>query len=1815
MTSLHHSIRRWVAIPLVLWVGGAFLVSPMVSGQEFRLTDVSAEEALLDTSAGTPVLKGSLFQFNQQSWNEARESLERENLPLPELSTPTVPGTTPPPETPGINVNLPYDSGLSISGRKLIALRLSQTRRKSAKRSDDLGVAQNTNDMEMRQELQVRIKGKVGRKITVNVDFDDTKEDKRDISVMYQGDPGEFVQEAAFGDITLSLPSTEFVSFSKQLFGVRTKLQYKNATLLAIGSRAKGTTETKRFNGATKFERRVIPGHNYVKKQYYSVAFTTRPIVAGSAIVWRDDGISTNDNIVTVDKTGEDFDVPAAQFSGKFDLLKPGDDYTFDAGRGILILKNQAAGNDVFIIDYQFADGANLWLRDHNGSGLPKIVKTISDNPLSVDPLETAYRREIKTFYRFGNIRLIPDNGAENFILRTVDGNQNEKLVPLTSGEDLIYKSSDVVQGASTLEVDFDIGAFNIKYSTGTFDPETYLRVADEALYAPTPTSEFSFLTEYSYRLRDFQLRPNVVFGSERVTVNGRLMKSEIDYFLDPGSGLIQFFNEYNLDENSQIEVTYDYAPFGGQLGQTLVGTRAELAVIPGKFELGSTFLYTFAPKPTVVPDVRSTPSSLMVLEVDGRFSDVEIPFSDLKMSFSGEAAQSRENPNLYGKALVDSMEGVAQEDTVILDPDFWPLGSNSDSYGVPTRPDSLVLNEVTLNLRDVVSAQANVNNNEQLRVLEVEVKDLYKKPGDPLEGEESSLLQSLPKGGGHDYSKKIYLELWLEGFGTAGQGVDLWVNAGRFNEDADQDHVEDTEDISIDGTLNEKEDVGYEFRSWGADGIPNNSDDVLTRIGADNGRIDTENSNGGGFKTSDDRGFGTPLMKLSRLVSDGATVTDRDGNPDTISDLGFSGWRFIRVPLAGITANPDLFNSVEHVRLTFYSDSVGSPTTTKVRIGKLAFVGNTWEKPIASFGASMTVGAVNNLGNPEYQSLIGNSAYNDLYGDQAENRSREQALELKFELEPGSTATTRSLYSTPRDFSHHKSLNFFFQRPVGAPSGATLFVQFGSESEYFEYSRPVENSAVGWVLESLRLVDQNNDGSPDTVQSDTPGGTVKVVGSPNLSRVGQFKIGVRNETATKIESTLWVNEIHVSGARTRIGNARRFTADGRWGRWGSFGGGFRNVDRNFQTLTSPVVNQDREEITGYANFNRFRFMPLSGSYSHSETLTPAALETGQSQLVSVLSEGREENTHVRGDGQFLLTNFPAFSYSAERTLTESTTNKDIRDRNIYSGSLDYAVPGRWDLLPGKFVFRPLPDSVFLKYTRSNFFHTFFSERLEDQLAVSTDPVTQSNAIFSNARVSEYSDDWVGRMSFSPWNGLVLTPNYSQRRVTEQRDFTPEELANNPQFLSAQSYEKVFSQTRGLAGSWRIFSWLEPRMTFSQTGTETNGLPTASSPTASNVKNLERTAAGDLFLSLAPRDLFPKLIVFKSLNMDASFRVDSSDSYGAVPKEFSEWQNITVFRVEKIKRRDGSQMFGLLSPLEFEDSSVERRNVTARNTLRYTLNWSPLDWIKAPYRLEPFKTTSLNNTLTITNEHTENTLTTRDVTSRTSPDLILTIRDTEKLFFIERWVGGSQANVRYTQRTAKTFQEDTSDNITQGLDYRFTFFKRYDIFMSLSKTKGNTEDIRTGLLKSTLEGFNHTLQVGTKMGNWRLTPSGGVRSDVSKDGTGRMLQDLQVQSATLLGRFDKSYPGGFRIPFTQKIFSNVNRLTLDAKLGFDRRISSLNYERDNTDTYTGDATGEWEISKNFRLSFGGKLGLINNRARKEDGYMTVEVNSQLVIQF
>jgi hypothetical protein len=289
--------------------------------------------------------------------------------------------------------------------------------------------------------------------------------------------------------------------------------------------------------------------------------------------------------------------------------------------------------------------------------------------------------------------------------------------------------------------------------------------------------------------------------------------------------------------------------------------------------------------------------------------------------------------------------------------------------------------------------------------------------------------------------------------------------------------------------------------------------------------------------------------------------------------------------------------------------------------------------------------------------------------------------------------------------------------------------------------------------------------------------------------------------------------------------------------------------------------------------------------------------------------------------------------------------------------------------------------------------------------------------------------------------------------------------------------------------------------------------------------------------------------------------------------------------------------------------------MTARNSLRTSLDWTPFDWLNLRGPAEPLRTFRATVTMTQTDEHTETGEAIRDVSTVVWPDVLFSIRDTERFFRAERWMANSQLNLRGNKKVTQTFGESFRQDDTLGSDYHFLLRERYDVFASYGVTEGFTRDIRTGTLTSISEGYNHFLQVGTRIFSWQVTPRADFRSDKSKDSLGRATQDVQIQSYSVLLRLDKAYPRGFRIPFTRKIYENVNRLIVDARLGLEKKASSVDVERNNTDTYTVAVTGEWEISRNFRLSFGGGGSMIENRVRREDGVMTYNLTSQLVINF
>ncbi|HOW27888.1 MAG TPA: hypothetical protein PK876_05255 [Elusimicrobiota bacterium] len=1718
----------------------------------------------------------NLFHFDQSRWNAARDAIEKglkpgeEEAPSVFVSTEAIP---PPEEEAGFEVELPYESGLVISGRKLIALKLKETRYLSAKKPKELGVKRVQRDLEMQQELQVRIKGKVGRKITVNVDFDDTKEDKRDISVSYQGDPDEIVQEAAFGDITLSLPSTEFVSYNKQLFGIRTKLKYKRAQFMAIGSRTKGVTETKRFAGTVQFEKKEIADTSYIRRRYYQLAFNTAhlPLVTGSEEIWMDDRVGTNNTANTSTMTAVDYALNTTQYTGPFDKLVPGQDYTIDYARGLLTFRSERAVNAVIAVNYTAADGTSLASLG-SGSGY-KILKTENDLPI-IGTGEAGYDRELKTYYSIGRIKIVRDNGRGNFIFATQDLNRNALDVPTTDGKILGYPTN--------IDVDFETGIFNIA---------SPVKVADATLYSPTPTHKFSYYLEYLYRVKTYLIKPNIVLGSEKVLIDGRLLTRDLDYFIDYDSGYLTFFQEDLITEYSNIEVIYEVAPFGGQLGQTLVGSRTELALVPDRFNVGSTVLYSFSPKPTTLPDIRSTPNSLLLVEADSQIKDMKIPLIPWTMSISGEVAQSRENPNLFGKALVDSMEGIKQEDMTVMDIDFWQYASNPTGGGT-THPSAMALSDEDVKV-NTINPFSNTKDSETQRVMNVDFS--------MAASEQDSLVQGISNAG-RDFSKKLYLELLVEGAGTNGSGMDLIVDAGQFNEDADGDGSLDTEDKNQDGTLNQGEDDGWNYDDPGPDNLHNGVDDKSVKIGPNNGRIDAEDLDSDGTKDFIDvTPRAAPLFKLSN----GATAANgiKIINPQTRAeenqtDLGFTGWRFIQIPLKIASTEESAFQAIKQVRLTLRAPTANS-SAGRVRIGKISFTGNRWESPVTVGGSTMTISAVNNFDNPNYVSLIANPVYDGLYEQDSSQRSREQALALDFQLPAGGMATTRSVYPTPRDFSKHRAFHFMVSPSEKGPPGATLVVQLGSETDYFEYTIPLTFS--NWQLLGANLVDVNDDDVPDTWVPLEANASVRVQGSPSFSSIGQIKVGVRNDSGAPINGGVWINELHVTGARKKVGQAERLSADISWPGWATFGGKYRKVDRRFQTITSLVTNQDKIDQSGYLNFNRISFMPMSFTASQSETITPAAIQTGPSGLISVLEEGKVTNTSGSGKADLIIPYLPKLGMGYDRSLSKSNILQRTDDKESYTGSTDYTLPFKLDILPTRFLtFRPLPEYFSGTYRRTNYFLIYDADKKLTELAVSTNTANQNKSIiFNNARTIEITDDWSGRMGFTPWNGLSMTPSYSIKKVREERRFTEDDLESFPELRPSKKYPKSMSQTMGLSASWRILRWLEPRGSYSMTGTETNGLPTISTPTAYDIKTLDRSGTAEGAWTFNVRELLTRFRPTRSLSIYTSYNIQTGDAYENLERNFKWRKNYWINK----------------KPLEPENEAARRKQFTQRQTRSLSGNWNPLDWIPFPFRLSPLRTFSTTAKYSNTDEHKETTETPTDSKSVTWPDLTLSLRDTEKFFWLERWMGNSQANVRTSRRFSETVKVNYTENRDFSSDYRFTLWKRFDLFFTYTRNSSLDLNTQTMILNSIGRDLSYSSQIGMAFGSWRFTPRYDYVNGLTRDGSEKTTRDLTTKNYSLQIYLDKAYPSGFRLPFTRIKFEKVSRFILNTTLRFEKKRSTLNVERDNTNTYAVDIRSEYEIAKNFRLTIGAGGSRIKNKIKKDESIQTYELNSSLVIQF
>ena len=130
---------------------------------------------------------------------------------------------------------------------------------------------QNTH-LEFDQKQAVNIEGKIGDRITVKMDRDSERDFdwENNIRISYEGEEDDIVQKVEAGNISLSLPATQFVTFSGQnsgLFGLKAISKIGPVDVTTIASIEKTKKEQLKYKGSNESAVVKIKDSNYIKNQ------------------------------------------------------------------------------------------------------------------------------------------------------------------------------------------------------------------------------------------------------------------------------------------------------------------------------------------------------------------------------------------------------------------------------------------------------------------------------------------------------------------------------------------------------------------------------------------------------------------------------------------------------------------------------------------------------------------------------------------------------------------------------------------------------------------------------------------------------------------------------------------------------------------------------------------------------------------------------------------------------------------------------------------------------------------------------------------------------------------------------------------------------------------------------------------------------------------------------------------------------------------------------------------------------------------------------------------------------------------------------------------------------------------------------------------------------------------------------------------------------------------------------------------------------------------------------------------------------------
>lgn len=843
--------------------------------------------------------------------------------------------------------------------------------------------------IELKQELDVSVKGVIARKTEVVIDHRSGGTgltDANKVRIAYTGDEDEIVKKIEAGDVALNLPSHQALPAHQGLFGINTQAKVGPIDIYAVASREQTRSGTKEFTGQSESQQGEIMDRNYRQRRYFYVFHQGLRDTVNQAgidnknfLVYLDEGpggVPVNpDGTKKESWKGSAWLYPndmtvkeERQSCENFYLLVGGVDYelrSYREGWVIELKKKDVSSNGVLAVACKNSSGTTYGRIDtvpDTDSVVANLLLVWPESPNTTSQCWTNMHRnhyDLPGKLGGSEIQLEVyhlDNGM--WVPRDGKGNRYSYLLGLTTNNSTnIHKLTPDEQRLGELIFE-DLYPF----TSPALGADTVHEIYWTRNLGPEHGGVYKIAYEYESLVQSYTLDPLIEENSVEVWVNGEKLDSTL-YNVDYNAGTVTILKA--LQKTDELKITYEAKEILSLDRKSLLGLRAESELAEG-VKLGGSFLfrkvgYSLEGRPVLGLEPFSCTIGELDLGIERKLGFLtrwidRLPLvsteAPSQFNLSVNSAVSMPNPNTHksGAVWLDDFESTKETRSVGLSTpaDWYTTSLAFDESGLPLDTALYSRRRPRWRLQDIPDIRKEIYAEETPIGQVPQPGSAFRITWNPEDtsywtGIIGSTYPRLPL----DITEAENLELILKTTNAGGRihfefGSEIDEDQLRWNADTVLVGIgyPDKEDKDNNNEYSNNEDTGLDGVP-GVDslGIPDDdrNDDYSSSSNSNgterNGRLDSEDLLRDGWNNTDNDYYSFTLdLKDTALFS------------EYVDDLGESGWIKVSVPLGDTSfyvkhGSPDKF-VISMFRIWFD----GMDDDIDILLYSWDFAGNKWK-------------------------------------------------------------------------------------------------------------------------------------------------------------------------------------------------------------------------------------------------------------------------------------------------------------------------------------------------------------------------------------------------------------------------------------------------------------------------------------------------------------------------------------------------------------------------------------------------------------------------------------------------------------------------------------------------------------------------------------------------------------------------------------------------------------------------------------------------------------------------------------------------------